>query len=103
MTHAQGLNLKNPKAITSTHLRKHIATVCKVLHLEEKELDWLAWHMGCDIRILREYYRLHESTTELAKVSKILAIVDEGSISFVDWEANLDQIDVDVNDGKCIN
>ena len=100
MTHAQGLNLKNPEAITSTHLRKHIATVCKVLHLKEKELDWLAWHMGYDRRIHREYYRLHESTTELAKVSKILAIVDEGSIS--KWIGKpLDQIDVDVNDGKC--
>ena len=56
--------------------------------------------MGYDIRIHREYYRLHESTTELAKVSKILAIVDEGSISKWIGKA-LDQIDVDVNDGKC--
>ena len=56
--------------------------------------------MGCEIRIHREYYRLHESTTELAKVSKILvAIVDEGSIS--KWIGKpLDQIDVDVNGGK---
>lgn len=100
VAHAQGLNLKNPEAITSTRLRKYIATVSQVLDLEDKELDWLARHMGHDIRVHREYYRLHESTIELAKVSKILAVVDEGSIS--KWVGKpLDQIDVDVNDGKC--
>ena len=61
---------------TSTHLRKYVATVSQVLDLQEKELDWLARHKGHDIRVHREYYRLHESTLELAKVSKILALVD---------------------------
>ena len=43
---------------------------------------------------------MSHATTEPAKVSKILAIVDEGSIS--KWIGKpLDQIDVDVNDGKC--
>ena len=75
-----GLKLKEPDLITSTHLRKYVATVSQVLDLQEKELDWLARHMGHDIRVHREYYRLHESTLELAKVSKILAVVDEGTI-----------------------
>ena len=71
-----GLKLKQPDLITSTHLRKYVATVSQVLDLQEKELDWLVRHMGHDIRVHREYYRLHESTLELAKVSKILALVD---------------------------
>lgn len=77
----EGLNLKNPETITNTRLRKYIATVSQVLDLQEKELDWLARHMGHDIQIHREYYRLHASTLELAKVSKILAVVDKGNIS----------------------
>ena len=61
-----GLKLKQPDLITSTHLRKYVAMVSQVLDLQEKELDWLARHMGHDIRVHREYYRLHESTLELA-------------------------------------
>ena len=68
-----GLKLKQPDLITSTHLRKYVATVSQVLDLQEKELDWLARHMGHDIRVHREYYRLHESTLELAKVSMSMA------------------------------
>ena len=79
VAHAQGLNLKNPEAITSTRLRKYIATFSQVLDLEDKELDWLTQHMAHDIRVHHEYYRLHESTIELAKASKILAAVDKGS------------------------
>ena len=71
-----GLKLEEPYLLTTTCLRKYVATVSQVLDLQEKELDWLARHMGHDVRVHREYYRLHESTLELAKVSKILALVD---------------------------
>lgn len=47
--------LKNPDAITSTKLRKYIATITQVLSLEEKELDWLARHLGHDIRTHRRH------------------------------------------------
>jgi hypothetical protein len=50
----------------------------QVLALNETEVDWLARHLGHDVRIHREYYRLHESTIELAKVSKLLIAVDSG-------------------------
>ena len=55
--------------------------------------------MGHDIQVHREYYRLHESTLECAKVSKILAVVDKGSISEYIGKP-LDEIDVDLNDSK---
>ncbi|XP_028397269.1 uncharacterized protein LOC114521069 [Dendronephthya gigantea] len=70
--------LKNPDAITSTKLRKYILTITQVLSLEEKKLDWLAKHLGHDIRTHREYYRLHGSTIEIAKISKLLLAVDSG-------------------------
>ena len=35
-------------------------------------------HLGHDITVHRQYYRLHESTLELAKVAKLLMAVDEG-------------------------
>ena len=70
--------LSNPTNITSTKLRKYIATISQVLSLKETEVDWLARHLGHDIQVHRDFYRLHESTIEIAKVSKLLLTVDQG-------------------------
>ena len=87
-------SLQNPSAIKSTQLRKYVATVSQIIDLNGSELDWLARHMGHDIAVHREYYRLHDSTIELAKVSKLLLAVDEGNAS--KWLGrNLDQIQLD--------
>ena len=72
------LKLEKPEAVTSTRLRKYVVTVSQILDLQENELDWLARHLGNDFTVHREYYRLHESTIEHAKVGKILTTVDEG-------------------------
>lgn len=72
--------LKEPKAITSTKLRKYVATVSQTAALTEQDVDWLAKHLGHEIRVHREFYRLHESSIELAKVSKLLLAVDSGNI-----------------------
>ena len=74
------INLQQPKLITSTKLRKYIATVSQVASLSENDLDWVAKHLGHDIRIHRDFYRLHDSTIELAKVSKLLLAIDGGDI-----------------------
>ena len=73
--------LSNPAAITSTKLRKPIATISQVRSLKETEVDWLARHLGHDIRVHRDFYRLHQSTIEIAKVSKLLLTVDQGETS----------------------
>ena len=70
--------MKHPEAIQSIKLRKYVATVSQILSLEDNELDWLARHLGHDIAVHREYYRLQDSTLELAKVSKLLMAVDQG-------------------------
>nr|CAI5821174.1 unnamed protein product [Callosobruchus analis] len=72
------VSLKRPESITSTKLRKYIATVVQVFDLKENEADWLARHLGHDIQIHRDFYRLHESAVELTKVSRILLAVDSG-------------------------
>lgn len=74
-----GLQLENPAAIKSTKLRKYVATVSQIIDLSESELEWLARHMGHDLSVHREYYRLHDSTLELSKVSRLLLAVDEGN------------------------
>eukprot|EP00794_Sanderia_malayensis_P001366 gene1366-1510_t len=101
------LDLKNPNAVKSTQLRKYVATVSQVIDLSESELDWLARHMGHDIAVHREYYRLHDSTLELAKVSKLLLAVEEGHTS--KWqgkklcEIHLDELPLEneTDDNSC--
>ncbi|KAK1877482.1 UvrABC system protein B [Dissostichus eleginoides] len=62
---------KQPEVLTSTRLRKHIATMSQVLNLKENEADQLADFLGHDIRVHRQYYRLPQGTLQLAKMSKI--------------------------------
>jgi len=54
--------LKHPQAIKSTPLRKSIATVSQILDLKENEVEWLARHMGHDLNIHKQYYRLQDHT-----------------------------------------
>ena len=71
--------LKCPEGIKSTKLRKYAATVSQVLVLNNNELEWLAGHMGHNIDVHKEYYRLQDHTIELAKISKLLLALDEGN------------------------
>ena len=71
--------IQKPEAIKSIKLRKYVATVSQIISLDDRELDWLARHLGHDIKVHREYYRLQDSTLELAKVSRLLMAVDEGN------------------------
>ena len=70
--------MKHPEALTSTKLRKHIATMSQVLNLQDNELDLLASFLGHDIRVHRDVYRMPESTTRLAMVSNLLMASEEG-------------------------
>ena len=91
---AQSCGAKQPEALSSTKLRKHIATMSKVLNLKDNEMDDLADFLGHDIRVHRRYYRLPEGTLQLAKISKILMALERGQLSEFKGK-NLDQINID--------
>jgi hypothetical protein len=78
---ANTCNAVCPENITSTRLRKHVATVSQILNLGKNELDLLAQFMGHDVRVHRSYYRLPDDTLQLAKISKILVALDRGQMS----------------------
>lgn len=71
---------KNPEYLRSTHLRKHIATLSQVLNLKNNELDQRANFFGHNIRVHRDFYRLPEATTEMAKISKLLLAMEKGTL-----------------------
>ena len=55
-----------------------MATVAQIVHLEANELEWLASHLGHNLDVHKEFYRLQDTTVELAKVSRLLMAVDMG-------------------------
>ncbi|XP_038062636.1 uncharacterized protein LOC119733132 [Patiria miniata] len=78
--HASKCKAKNPEFLRATRLRKHIATVSQVMNLQENELDLLASFLGHDVRTHREFYRMPESTLQVAKLSKVLLKMDKGDV-----------------------
>ena len=73
--------LKSPDRFGSTQLRKYCATETQVADLSDNDLRWLADHLGYNLDVHREFYRLRDSTIELAKVSRLLLAMDEGNAS----------------------
>lgn len=92
------VNLKHPDSLTSTSLRKHIATMTQLLNLKDNELDLLAQFMGHDIRIHREHYRLPSSTMQVAKVSKLLIAMEKGTLSVEDRDLGRIQADDEIEE-----
>ena len=41
-------------------------------------MRWLADHIGHNLNVHRNYYRLKDSTVELSKVARLLLVIDEG-------------------------
>lgn len=89
-------DVKNPKALTSTKLRKHIATLSTVLNLKTTELDQLADFLGHNIDVHRKHYRLPEGTLQLAKISKVLMALEQGRLGEYKGKS-LDEIHIDPN------
>lgn len=95
--YAEVCGADHPDTLKSTNLRKHIATMTQIINLDPNELDILARFMGHDIRVHREYYRLPEETTQLAKVAKVLHALDGGVMSKLAG-LRLDDIELDVDE-----
>jgi hypothetical protein len=67
--------------ITSTKLRKHVATVSQILNLEKNDLEIMAGFLGHDIRIHHSFYRLPSDTLQIARMGTLLTAFDNGDIS----------------------
>lgn len=86
---------KNPENLTSTKLRKQIATVAQLLNLTENDIEQLANFLGHNKDVHKDFYRLSDSTFQVAKISKILLIMEKGQGHQFRGK-NLDEKDVNV-------
>jgi len=94
MANASGA--KNPSALTSTKLRKQVATVAQLLNFNDGDVEQLANFMGHSKDIHKSFYRLPENTFQIAKVSKFLLMMEKGEADQYRGK-NFDEIDVNVD------
>ena len=44
-------------------------------------MEWLSNHLAHDLKTHRNFYRLHEATISIAKVSRLLQAVEDGKVA----------------------
>ncbi|XP_027853299.2 uncharacterized protein LOC114132105 [Aphis gossypii] len=87
---------KNPENLTSTRLRKQVATVAQLLNLSESDIEQLATFMGHFKEVHKQFYRLSESTFQVAKVSKLLLMMKKEQGQEYRGKI-LDEIDINID------
>ena len=87
------VTLESPEDIRCTKMRKYTATIAQVLSLQPHESEWIAGHLGHNVNIHKDFYRVQESTIELCKVAKLLMAIDAGEVGT--WSGKtLSEIDI---------
>ncbi|KAG5866901.1 hypothetical protein JTB14_004564 [Gonioctena quinquepunctata] len=88
-THVRRAGARNAAALTSPRLRKHLATMSKVINLSEQDLEHTSdIHKSC--------YRLPNDVYQMAKVSKLLILNEREEASKYKGKT-LDEIEIDLN------
>ena len=57
-----------------------MATAAQFLNLPQHQRTWVADFLGHDLRVHDKYYRMHTDAVNLAKVTKLLYMVDSGKL-----------------------
>ena len=91
---AKEAGLTNPHHITSTKLRKHVATVAQVLKLDKHDLETMASFLGHDITVHRSFYRIPQETLQVARMGRLLTAFNNGTIGQYSGKS-IDEISLD--------
>ena len=103
---AKACGAKNPKAISSTRLRKHLATITQIFNMTENDIEQLALFMGHTTGVHKKSYRLPDDVYQTAKISKLLMLMENGTstefkgMCLDDINVNLDE---DLLEGMCLD
>ncbi|XP_052261565.1 uncharacterized protein LOC127865682 [Dreissena polymorpha] len=73
--------LQQPGLIRTREMRRYLATTAQILDMTGAELKMVADHMGHNINIHTDVYRLQSSILEKTKVARVLIATENGSIS----------------------
>ncbi|XP_044765585.1 uncharacterized protein LOC123321865 [Coccinella septempunctata] len=94
--YAQSCGAENPETLTSSRLRKQIATVLQILNLSEVEMEQIAKFMGHTKKTHEEFYRLPQELFQTSKVAKLLLMTMEKGISTEEQGKTIDEIDFEL-------
>jgi len=72
---AEKCNATSSTTLRGTALRKHVATYCIQLNLNEVEVSELATFMGHADKIHKQHYRQPQASRDILKISKYLEAV----------------------------
>lgn len=95
--HTRLSKLKNPEALTSTRLRKHLATLTQIFNMNSNDIEQLATFMGHTSNTHKQVYRLPDDIYQTAKISKILMLMEKGKAGKFKGKA-LDEIEINMDD-----
>lgn len=87
-------NKERASLLTSTKLRKHLATITQIFKMEKNELEQLATFMGHTEKTHSEFYRLPDDVYQTAKISKILLLSKGGAFEKFKGK-RLEEIEID--------
>ena len=94
---AEEFGLQNKAIFRSTKLRKFLATAAQFLDLPQHQRQWVANFLGHDLAVHDKYYRMHTDAVCLAKMTKLLCLVDSGKLKD-SYQMNLDTIQPTLED-----
>nr|CAI5821084.1 unnamed protein product [Callosobruchus analis] len=89
------ITLDNPGAISSNKLRKQIATIMQILNLSRDETKQFSDFMGHTQKTHEEFYELPVDIYQTAKVSKILLMMEKGTLPAAYKGKSLSELQVD--------
>lgn len=95
--YANACGARNPKAITSTKLRKHLATLTQLFSMTENDMEQLANFMGHTLSVHRGSYRLPDDVYQTAKITKLLLLMEKGGATEFKGKT-LNEINIDLDE-----
>ncbi|GBP23495.1 hypothetical protein EVAR_12775_1 [Eumeta japonica] len=95
--HVKLSGAKNPEAISSTKLRKHLATLTQLFNMTENDIEQLSNFMGHTTEVHRRNYRLPDDIFQTAKISKLLILMEDGKADAYKGKS-LDEINIDMEE-----
>lgn len=96
--HAELAGCVAPGNLRTTKLRKQIATAAQVMTLKENEFELLANFMGHDPKVHRQYYQLPDDVQRVAKLSKLLLVMEKGKLGNQQGKS-LDEMSIEDSEG----
>ena len=96
---AKAFDLENKPLFRSTKLPKYMVTAEKVLTWRQHQRTWIAVFLGQDLRVHDKNYRMHTDAVNLAKVTKLLNMVNSGKLEDA-YSKDSDTIQPTLEDGE---